>query len=257
MLQANGAVLNLDVFYAVFFTSNLIEVKICLFNTLGGVMRRFSKFFALVSVVFIASFVSANLFGIELSMISGLYQTESSKNDGTNAGGDSTISMGGRVGNAMSQNLGWVAGGLLTMKSYTAPEGGKAPDSSTGIQMGGGLQYFFDPFGDRIVPYVLGAAYVLSEKEASSSGNTITETTTSGLYYGANVGLKFKFSASVFMFLESELFESALSGSVKTETKTTVGTTTTTTKNETTKTELYVDTAGAFGTTLVGVGMVF
>ncbi len=212
--------------------------------------RSRSRFVGFSCVALVAFFLGSSVgFGVELSLMSGLYKSESNKNDGKNAGGSSTIQLGSRLGDTISgSKMHWFGEAGLISRSYTAAEGAKAPDGSTGIELGGGVQYFFESFSDKISPYLAGGVKLINDKDASA---LTSETETTGLLYRGLIGLKLKFDRAVFVMLETQLFESALFETEKTKTLATD------TKTEKSKTELYVEGAGNLGATMVGVGFVF
>ena len=185
--------------------------------------------------------------GIEVSAVSGFYQTEKSKTNGTNSGGESSFSLGGRVHQFISDDQQWFALASLALTSWDAPSGTEAPDNGTSIMLMGGLRQFFTEFSQVVIPY---AAVYGGYKNIKSGtvGVTPTETETSGLYYYGAVGFRFDVAADTFFELECALFESALFG---TEITKTGGT-----KTETTKTELFISSANGVSNNLtIAVGM--
>ena len=192
----------------------------------------------------------------EVSLISGLYQSEENKLDGDDAGGEQVISLGGRFGDDMDARMLWFGEGSLALRSYDAPKGGKAPSNSTSLSLGGGVRMYFDPFSESVAPYVLAQGSYRNEKRGQPGVTTVIETEESGLYYGASVGVRIGLDNQFFIDLESVLFDSPLFTTETTETTTIAADgTTTKSKEETSETDLYIDTAGAFQNIVVGMGM--
>ncbi|MDA9951271.1 hypothetical protein N9D31_01725 [Oligoflexaceae bacterium] len=191
---------------------------------------------------------------LEISAVSGFYQSSKVKNNGSNGGGQSKISIGGRVHQFTTEDQQWFAYGGLAITTFDAPSGGKAPDNSTSITLLGGYRQFFTEFSQVVIPYLSVYGGYMSDKSATASTATaenatsgFTETETSGLYYYGAVGFRFDVAANTFFEIEAELFQSALFG-------------TTTTKNgdsksETTTTDLFVNTTGALDKMTIAVGM--
>lgn len=187
---------------------------------------------------------------LDISMVSGLYRAQKDKLDGTNNGGQTTFDVGGRVSGPIDQHLYWLGEGALTLRSYDAPTGGRAPDDSTSLRAGGGVRYYFSRFSEFSVPYVQGLGNYRNDKNASADGSTESET--SGLFYGADAGIRFGFDKDFFLDLETPLFDSALFATEKSETTTATGTKT---KKSRSRTELYVNTTGALASVKVALGL--
>lgn len=204
------------------------------------------RLFVIVMMMFA---VSPEVFAAEFSSGSALYSSEKYKTDGTNAGSRSTIDFTGRYADFYEGQMDFIAQGGVILNSYDAPSGGKAPSNSTSIILGGGLRLNFDSIGERVRPYALAVGSYKNVKTANITGAGYTETETSGLYYGASVGLRLVLDQYFFVDLESELFESALMGVVKTENNTGTG------ETETTSTDLHVDGRGNLNEVKIRFGM--
>jgi hypothetical protein len=205
-----------------------------------------------------AALAAAPVNAAELSFVSGLYRAEKDKVGGASAGKKSTIDVGGRFGDQLDQRWAWLAQGLLSLKSYGSGASGESPSDSTSLSAGGGLRYSFTKLGEAITPFALGLAEYRNDKDAEIQANgDFDETETSGLFYGAHAGLRIDLDKDFFLDLETELFESALFATAKTESTTFTTAGKVTTKSETTRTELYANTAGAFDSTLVALGLKF
>src|SRR6476661_3910238 len=94
----------------------------------------------------------------EVSFVSGLYKSEKAKFEGENAGKESTIEAGARVGDAFDQKWAWFGQGLLSLKSYSAGKGSKAPSDSTSVNLGGGVRYYFPKWAEHLTPFGYGVA---------------------------------------------------------------------------------------------------
>jgi hypothetical protein len=200
----------------------------------------------------------------ELSMLSGLYKTEKSKVSDDDAGGQTAIQVGARYGDKLEAMLEWFAQSQLVLRSYDAPEGGEAPSNSTSIFIGGGVRSYFDPITENTAPFITGWGEYRNDKNAENrASTTYVESEDSGLFYGSSLGLRMGLNADFFVDFETALFTSALFATEKSETVTTTTDattgveTTTKTERETSRTELFADTSGAFQNMLVSLGMRF
>lgn len=183
----------------------------------------------------------------EISLLSGLYQSEESESGGANAGGKTTISAGGRFSEQLDGNLFWFAQGGLILRSFKEDAAGNAPSNSTSLNAGGGMRYYFAKLSENVSPF----AYGMGEFKSDKDGMGATETEKNGLYYSAAFGIRLGLGTDFFVDFEVPLFESAL---FATETETTT-TAAGKTENETKKTELYVNTTGGLMSCQVALGM--
>jgi hypothetical protein len=213
----------------------------------------------LTSVLLASCAVSPLASAAELSFVSGLYKSEKNKVEGSNAGSESTIEAGARVGDALDQHVAWFGQGLLSLKSYSAGSGGKSPDDTTSIALGGGLKYYFPALAEHLTPFAYGmASYENNQDSEYNSSGGFSETDTNGIFYGAAVGLRFGLDNDFFVDLETTLFDSALFATEKTTTTTyDAAGKATKSDSEKTRTELYADTTGAFQEMKVALGMKF
>lgn len=214
-------------------------------------------------ILFLTLAGSTTLQAAELSLLSGLYQSEKSQYDGDDNGGKSTISAGGRFGEALDQHVHWFGQGVLTLRSYDAPKGGKAPASSTSLALGGGVRYYFGALSERLYPFVAALGEFRNEKDADfESGGNFTESEANGLYYSGLVGMRMTLDSTFFLDFETSLFRSALFATeTSKDTVCTAATTTTaagcsqTPDTETRRTDLYVDTVSPFSNLVLSLGM--
>jgi hypothetical protein len=192
----------------------------------------------------------------ELSLVSGFYRTESAESQGEDTGRKTVIDVAGRFSEVLDGPVFWYAEGSVSLKNYSRGAASAAPDSSTGIAAGGGLRYYFAKLSDSWAPYGLAYGRVQSEKDATYQVGGFTETDKNGLYYGTNFGIRLNLQREFFVDFETPLFKSALFATEKEET-TTYGSPNTTSELTRKKTELYVNSAGAFSDVLVALGMRF
>ena len=205
----------------------------------------------LIPVVFFMTYGSVqaqmDMSSTEISAVSGFYNSEKTKKDGSDNGGMSTISLGGRFHQFLSEDQQWFLESSLALTSWDAPSGMKAPSNATSIRVLGGIRQFFTEFSQVVIPYAAVYGGYQSIK-TGSVGVEATENEKSGLYYFGAVGFRMDVAAETFFELECELFESALFG---TETTKTGGT-----KSETSSTDLSVDTSnGVSGNLTIALGM--
>lgn len=204
---------------------------------------------------FCADFGSS-VWAADVALVSGLYRGETVKQGGAKVSDLNEISFGGRYLDDLSKNMGWFADASLDSKSYSG-----GPDSSVGLEIGGGARYYFLPFAQSMVPFASADGHFKNEKNVDfmSGLPDYVQTETNGLFYGGGVGVRIGLDTQFWLELESRFFESALvaTETVKRIQTVTTGTTTTTveTKSERTRTELYVSTRGAFSQLMLSVGM--
>lgn len=191
----------------------------------------------------------------EVSLVSGLYRTESNESGGVDAGKKTTIDAGGRWSDQLDSQMFWFGQGMLTMRSYDKGDLAEAPSSSTSLSLGGGVRYYFTKLSESISPFAYGIGQYKSEEDGELG--TGVEHETNGLFYGASFGIRLSLGTDFFVDLETPLFESALFATTKTTTPTTSGTppTTTNVESESKKTELYVNTTGALSSVVIAMGM--
>ncbi len=202
--------------------------------------------FARILATVVAFSLSSAALAAEISMVSGIYQGTKTKIDGDDQGGESAISLGARYAEPLTDAFHWYGEGSLTLRSYDAPDGLKAPSDSTSIALFGGVRIYFPEFSQVVTPYFGGRAGFQSIKEGSV-GVAATEQEKSGLYYGGSLGFRFEVATDFFAELETQVFESALFA-------------TETIDNGTTKTEhrhidIFVDSKGGIGAATAAVGM--
>lgn len=191
----------------------------------------------------------------DVTLISGFYQKSSEKINGSTKGSTSLISLGGRFADDLNTDTAWLAEGSLKLRSYAASAGNPTPDNSMGVTIGGGARYYFKPWVTAVVPYVSGIVKITSDKSANWTDTGYRQTTTSGLYYGANAGIRAGLGDNFFVELELPFFDSPLFAVTKTETVTQNGGATTSSKEENTETALYISSVAKLTEAKVGLGM--
>ncbi len=187
----------------------------------------------------------------EISMISGLYQSEKTKAGG-NTVGTSTMGVGLRYAEPLDDVMHWFGQANLTLRSYS---GSPSPDNSTSLALLGGVRYYFPAFSVSVTPFLsLYGGY--KADNTASAGVSVREVETSGLFYYGSTGFRFNLDPNLFLDTEVQIFESAL---FATETETTTTTTagvTTSTEVKRTRTDLYLASHGP-AAVRVGVGFRF
>ena len=187
---------------------------------------------------------------LDLSLISGVYKQEKNKTDGAKAGGSNAVSAGARVGDRFTAHQGWFTDGKIVLKSFEGGDGAPAPDNYTGLSLAGGYRYYLMELNKQIVPYLGAAGAYETDKTVQFNGASNIETTSSGLYYRAFLGLRFDLDRDFFFELENYLFKSALFATEKQETRSN----TTSSKSERTRMELFADSPSSLITTLLVFG---
>lgn len=193
----------------------------------------------------------------DIAMVSGLFKNESAKVDGTNAGGKTEISVGGRYHEDMSTHMAWFGHGGLSIKSYKAGKGAEAPDNSTGITLGGGVRWYFNPFSAAAVPFAGAMGYYKNDRDTDyQSAGGFSESEESGIFYAGSGGVRVGMDARFWIELETVVFQSALYAVEKTERTNVVnGEFEDGGKTQRTRTELFVNSYAPLTETLVSVGM--
>ncbi|MFK7824948.1 MAG: hypothetical protein AB8G05_12375 [Oligoflexales bacterium] len=187
----------------------------------------------------------------EISLVHGLYK-QSKVKDGMSK---SDITLGGRYSEQFEEHMYWFGQADLSLKTYSG--GSPTPSNSTNLSLAGGSRYYLDRLSERISPFASGTVSFKSTTDAIQQFGTIQEVSLSGLYYGADVGMRFSLSSDFFLDLSTPLFESALFANEKTTTKIQDPTSgdVTETSQERSVNELYVNTQSAFSSLIVSVGM--
>lgn len=195
----------------------------------------------------------------EVSLVSGLYRSEEMQIADVDAGKKTIIDVGGRFSDQLDTNMFWFGQGMLTLKSYEKGDTGPAPSDSTSLSLGGGVRYYFAKLSESISPYGSGIGQYKSTQDGTPTAGGTDESETNGLFYGASFGIRLSLGPDFFVDMETPLFESALFATTKTTHDTApvapaVGPNIKT-EDESRKTELYVNTTGAFSTVVVAMGM--
>lgn len=207
------------------------------------------------SLVVVFLMTSGVLHAADVTLLSGFYQRTSPKIEGKSTGSTSTISLGGRYSDDLTTEMAWIGGAEIALRSYSGSGGIPTPDNSVGMVIRGGARHYFKPFADAIVPYVSGIASLVNTKTAEWATDGYNQTTTSGLYYGGNAGIRSGLGGEFFVEVEIPLFESPLFAVTETEAVRKVGNDTVTTKQESTDTALFVNTAAPLTAIRLGLGM--
>lgn len=120
-----------------------------------------------------------------------------------------TLQGGGRYLEYFDQETAAFYYGALVISTY---DGENSPSDNLGITIGAGQRYYGRPFSPAIVPYVAGFAEFESFETFEDSGSTVE---TTGINYGAGLGMRFDLFEEVFFELESEVFKASLMSTEK------------------------------------------
>lgn len=215
-----------------------------------------SSLLGFVAVSFlVVGILSTPAVAADVTFLSGIYQKSSDKVDGSSRGSTSTLSLGGRFSDDLTTETAWVAEGDLRLISYSAAAGSPSPDNAMGLKLGGGSRYYFKPIVEAVVPYATAIVTLKSEKALQWLSTGYSETTKSGLYYGANAGIRAGLGNNFFVELEFDFFESPLFAVTKVETVTSAGGVNSTAKNETTESAIFAKSSVKFDEAKIGIGM--
>ncbi len=215
-----------------------------------------SKIFTLIAGFGIAAMPAQ---AADLSLISGLYQSEDKKVEGEDSGSKSVIEVGSRYGDKFDgEMIEWFGQGSLILKSYDAGANDVSPSNSTSLRIGGGLRNYFDPLTENVAPFVHLLGEYRADKNGEFTNSGYTETEASGLYYSGAIGLRMGLDGQFFVDFETNLFESALRATEETTVVTIAADgSETKTESESSKTEIYGDSSGALATMGISLGMRF
>ncbi len=219
-------------------------------------MRR-KGFVSVVAMVAIA--LSSQAFGREISLIQGIMQSEKNKDKlaDTNAGGSNTTTVGAVYADALGESAStdFFVGALLSMKSFDAAEGSKAPGNRNTLGVNGGVRYYVPVNSQSLLPFgALKAEYRRAEDGEILVGG-YRETEESGLFYGVDVGIRGLFAEKYFIDFFIPVFESALFSTEREVTRDANGNVTA--DQETTRTDLFVDARSSLVEIGIGLGMKF
>lgn len=209
----------------------------------------------LLSALTMGGLLASPAVAMDVSFLSGLYKSSEDKVDGERGGKKNAIDVGGRLSDVLDTNLMWIGQANLELKSYGAPKGGKAPGNSTSLGLGGGMRYYFGKWSEAATPYLQSIAQYKNTKDADFTGGGYTETETSGLFYGADLGVRFGLDMDFFVDFEAKLFESALFATEKEVSYDAV--TNVKVDRERTTMELHGSSTGPFASLVIALGMKF
>jgi hypothetical protein len=206
-------------------------------------------------VVLASVLCNTNLFAADATLVSGFYQKSSDKINSQTKGSTSTLSLGGRFSDDLTTSTSWLGETSIKMRGYTAASGRVSPDNGVGLMVGGGMRTYFAPFTTGVVPYLSGTATLISDKSSKWTESGYRQTTISGLYYGANAGIRAALGGSFFVELDLPIFNSPMFAVTKTETFVQTGADVTSSNEESTETALYIDSVANLMDVNLGIGM--
>lgn len=196
----------------------------------------------------------------ELSLLSGVLRTENREVASQDKGRKTEIEFGGRYSDVLDKNIHWFGQGNLALRTFSKGADGLAPDNSTSLSAGGGLRYYFGKLSENIATFAYGLGEFKVDKNGiiDASGQSVT-TEKNGLYYGGTFGIRLYLGSDFFCDLETPIFDSALFATemTRTETKAAGSDEVRSVEDKTTRTDLYVDTTGAFSSIKVAMGLRF
>ena len=224
-------------------------------NIFRNIKKHALSGFLLLTVLQIA--IPERASAAELSLLTGLFKSESVKNEGQDGGGAKTFSLGASFGDEFDIDINWLVFGGLSIQTYDAAAGQAAPSNATGLELGGGMRYFLDPFTATAVPYLTlyGSFKNTQTVDGRSATGASVERDTSGLFYGMKVGTRLALTTVMYLDVEAGLFESSL---FSTETRTTraiVDGQVVKSESETTRVEVFGDLIAPFNSLTFGLGL--
>ncbi len=206
-----------------------------------------------VSVVAVLSVSSLGFSFSEFSLSTTGYTSTDNKVSGSDSGSSSQLSVAGRYAEPMTDRLHWFSESGLEFNSYSAAGGGKAPSDSVNITLGGGARLYFPDFSEAIFPFLSVNGGLIQTESATLSSGGYSQTSVSGLFYGASSGFRFDLDQDFFLDVSADLFNAPLFSTAKTKVVNSAGTTTSETEESTMA--LQLDTIGTTSNLEVAVGM--
>ena len=213
-------------------------------------LKRFSAL-ALFAYLLIPQIAPCSVGATEISLVHGVYKQSKIKNGMSK----SDISVGGKYSEQFEEHMYWFGQADLSIKTYSG--GSPTPSNSNNLSLAGGARYYLDRLSERITPFVSAAVSFKNTTDAAQQPTYTEEKSHSGLYYGADFGIRISLSTDFFLDLSTPLFESALFANEKTTRKTQDPTTGAVTEisKERSINELYINTQGAFSDLIIAIGM--
>ena len=205
--------------------------------------------FNLAFVISCLSFAMKAAFAAEVSVVSGVYKDNITKNSGGRIWKETAFGVGGRYSEPLTERYHWYGEGGITIRSYDGPS------NSVSLSIGSGLRLYLDPLTDSIAPYLSAGGEFKNEITAEGVKDIYTESDLNGLFYDARVGLRINLDRDFFLDLEAVLFNSALYGVTKQEVTVVTAGVSTTTKGEVSRTELFMDSDAQFSDIKIIIGM--
>lgn len=227
------------------------------FSILKRESRSFKKI-AQVAGLFVAVATSgSSLFAADISVVSGFYRKSNEKIDSKTMGSKSTVNLGGRYSDELTETIAWVGEVEIKARSYTGAAGKITPDDGIGLFAGAGSRKYFTPFAKGVVPYVTGMARVVSDKSAAWTSSGYVQTSTSAVLYGANAGVRVAFDERFFVEIDLPIFESPLFAVTKVETFVQADQVVTSTSTESSESAFFIDSTANVTDARLGLGMKF
>ena len=91
----------------------------------------------------------------EVSLLTNGYTSTANKSGGSDAlFSSSTLSLGARYAEPMTDRLHWFGVGSMEFNLYSAASGGKAPSNSANITLYGGARLYYPDFSEAVFPFV-------------------------------------------------------------------------------------------------------
>ena len=192
----------------------------------------------ILSLILISCIFAEISLADDISLVSGLFKDETAQSKLRTK----ETSVGARYASNVDKETQWFVQAALSLKSYSGID--NSPDGTTSMSLGGGMNFFFQRLAPRITPLLSFYGEYRDLKSADAS----SKTTTTGLFYGGELGLRFKMSRYIFFEILGPIFESALNAKTETENPG---------KAESERTEIFVSSTGPFNSAKVSLGYIF
>ena len=217
--------------------------------------RCFKKVAAAAGIVVLVATSGSSLFAADITAVSGFYSKSNQKIDSKTMGSKSTVNLGGRYSDDLTDTVAWIGEAEIKARSYTGAAGKITPDDGMSLFAGGGARQYFKPFADGVVPYVTGMARVVVDKTAEWTALGYVQTSTSALLYGANAGVRVGLGERFFVEIDLTIFESPLYAATKVETYVQVDKVVTSSSTESSETAFFVNSSAKLMDARLGLGI--
>ncbi len=166
-------------------------------------------------IFFLGLFIVGSANAADITAVSGVYTSQDYKASGKTLGSERNYGAGGTYQDILNDKMSYLATAGLDFSNYSGGDAG-SPDNFTGVNLGGGVRYYFTPFNTYTVPFAGASLKYKSSQSVDFAKNGYTKRRTSGIFYEASAGIRIGLNQKFFMELELPFFSSPLQSNTKT-----------------------------------------